>query len=476
MNEFITKPKIYMNSTYQRYSERRLSAVFLFTLFVLPQYFGIQVGGYDLTALRIMAILFLIYIIESRERFQKFISIIDKAPFKLCMFFYLCVLAYTAVLRINVNTILQTVIEFTCLFIVSYIILEIYGVEDFIALIMKFLYVLTILGIVEFFMKQTPFAYLEAIPGLYTGGFIRSGVYRVMGPCNHSLGYGLLLITVFPMVCLNVVTNKLSIMHRPILCILIIINIFMTGSRSTLAVFFLELFLLFIFSERKQKKAIILGLSVILLISGAYISMFLNTEVAQYIMRQVCSVFDSIFDTQYAANFGADMKRLADSARTRELTLQIFNLDWLNPLLGRGLKRGVTVVIDGWAITSVDNFYVCQYIRFAYPGLVLYGLFIIITVVGILKEAIRKKSGIKMVLFISIVAYFVNLWFLDTLQTLKYVYIQFAIYVAVIIKENALDPYNETNHYKYFKQKSNLCIVQMRGNEDEKGQCHSSGV
>ena len=448
MNEFIIKQK-YLNSTYQLSAGKRLSAVFLFTLFVLPQYFGFQVAGYDLTALRVVMIVFLIYLIESRERMETFKSIIDKSPFKLCMFFYLCVLTYTAVLRIDVNTILQTVIEFICLFIVSYIILEIYGVEDFITLIMKFLYVLTILGILEFFMKQTPFANLETIPGLYTGGFIRSGVYRVMGPCNHSLGYGLLLITFFPMVCLNVVTNKLSIMHSPILCILIIINIFMTGSRSTLAVFFLELLLLFIFSERKQRKAIILGLSIILLIIGVYISIFSKTAVAQYIMRQVCSVFDSIFNTQYAANFGADMKRLADSTRTRELTLQIFHLDWLNPLLGRGLKRGLTVVIDGWAITSIDNFYVSQYIRFAYPGLVLYGLFIITTVVRILKEAINKKSGIMMVLFISIVAYFVNLWFLDTLQTLKYVYIQFAIYLAVIIKESDSD--RELNHYKHLR-------------------------
>ena len=468
MNGIIKKQKRYLNSTYQGVVAKRLSAVFLFTLFVLPQYFGIQVAGYDLTALRVVMIVFLIYLIESQERFQTFISIIDKAPFKIEMFFYLCVVSYTAVLRININTILQTVIELTCLFIVSYIILEIYSVKDFINLIMKFLYVLTILGVLEFVMKQTPFAYLETIPGLYTGSFIRSGAYRVMGPCNHSLGYGLLLITVFPMACLNVDTNKLSIMHRPALCILIIINIFMTGSRSTLAVFFLELFLIFIFSERKRKKAILLGLLIILVILGVYISMFSQTVLAQYIMRQVCSVFDSIFDTQYAAYFGADMKRLADSSRTRELTLQIFNLDWLNPLLGRGLKRGVTVVIDGWAITSVDNFYVCQYIRFAYPGLVLYVLLIITTLVGILKEAIRKKSGIMIVLFISIVAYFVNLWFLDTLQTLKYVYIQFAIYVAVIIKESALDPCNEINHYKFIRQNINLCRIQMRGSEDEK--------
>ena len=31
---------------------------------------------------------------------------------------------------------------------------------------------------------------LETIRGLYTGGMIRSGSYRIMGPANHSLAYG----------------------------------------------------------------------------------------------------------------------------------------------------------------------------------------------------------------------------------------------------------------------------------------------
>ena len=89
-----------------------------------------------------------------------------------------------------------------------------------------------------------------------------------------------------------------------------------------------------------------------------------------------------------------------------------------------------SAVIDGYVVKSVDNFYVAEYIRYAYPGLIAFLLFIGSTVIGMLREGIRRHSGLYLALAAGAVCYFVNLWWLDSLQTLKYVYVLFAIYFA----------------------------------------------
>lgn len=68
-------------------------------------------------------------------------------------------------------------------------------------MIVVFSYVIALLGIVEYVLGRSPFSYLETIKGLYTGRFVRSGSYRIMSSCNHSLGYGLMLVTMVPFAC-----------------------------------------------------------------------------------------------------------------------------------------------------------------------------------------------------------------------------------------------------------------------------------
>ena len=431
------------NSTFSR-----LSYLFLFALFVMPQYFGLPTPGFDLTVLRIMQVVMCLYIISKAEYVREFAQMLRTCAQTKYIGVYFAVLFYTMVLRVDINAFLNSLLEVLSLFLMTYIIKKELGQERFIRLILGFAYLLCLLGLVEYVMGRTPFAYLETIKGLYTGSFYRSGSYRIMGPCNHSLAYGLLLITITPLACLDLKTNRINILKRVFLLALLALNIVLNGSRSSLAVFGLELVILFFFSGRREKKLVLLALAAAIPVFAVVLVAIRNTSLGNYILLQITSVVDELFGTSFAVNFGADTMRLSSSSHYRELLPKIFTLDWLNPLLGRGRKMGFGAVIDGYVVKSVDNFYVAEYIRYAYPGLIAFLVFIGSTAVGMLREGVSKCSGLHLALAAGVVCYFINLWWLDSLQTLKYVYVLFAIYFSGMVSLEKKEPVGKSKYIR----------------------------
>jgi hypothetical protein len=161
-----------------------------------------------------------------------------------------------------------------------------------------------------------------------------------------------------------------------------------------------------------------------------FLIVFYDTKIGQYVLMQIATIIDEFFGTEYAVLFGAETTRLENSEAYRKVLPLVFKLDWLNPLVGRGVSRKFAAEINGVFIESIDNYYVSQYIKYAYPGLVTYILFII-TVIVMMVWAIRKHGSIifKMTL-VGTVCYFINLWWVDALQTLKYEYIIIAIFYS----------------------------------------------
>ena len=141
------------------------------------------------------------------------------------------------------------------------------------------------------------------------------------------------------------------------------------------------------------------------------------------------SVVDQLFGTTYAAAYGIDSSTLQNSSNYREVLPYIFTLDWLNPLVGRGTHFG-GVEIQGVYVHSIDNYYVSQYIKYAYPGLVSYVLFLAVTLITLIHEIYKYKSGLAKMVLIGAGCYFLNLWWLDALQTLKFVYLLLAVFFA----------------------------------------------
>lgn len=412
--------------------------IFLVALFVIPQYFGVPFPMFDFTLLRIMIIAVLLMVIADSEKKKSLVNIIMNKRYSYVLIPYLIVLLYTMVLRADINALLNPLLELVGFYLCIYIIKDIIGIEKAIKYIIIFCYILTISGVIEYVLGRSPFSYLETIGGIYTGAFVRSGNYRIMGPCNHSLGYGLLLISIAPIVCIDMENREINVLKRPILFGLFAMNIFLTGSRSTLAVFIIEIILLFMFSSKINKKKCILFLFVFVVALAVFLVVFHSTGIAQYILLQITSLVDEVFDTDFAVAYGASKQALDSSSNYREQLKYIFTLDWLNPVLGIGRKRAFSAEINGSFIKSVDDFYIAEYIRYSYTGLIAYVVFIMYFVINILKKCFKEKSGIIRAVLIGAVCYLINLKWVDSLQTLKYLYILFALYAVIYDEEETL--------------------------------------
>lgn len=455
MNELINGTSKYIKPNRENKFFEGVSLVFLFSLFVMPQYFGIPLPLFDLSILRITIIMLVILILSDTQRKYDFVNVITGSKCTKVIIPYLAVVTYTMILRVDINAFLNPFIEIFSMYLLIYVIKNVFGVEKTIRYILIFMYILTILGLFEYVIKRSPFSYFETIKGLYTGRFIRSGSYRIMGPCIHSLGYGLLLIAVLPLACLDFKENTIDILHRPVLFFLTVANIIFTGSRSTLSMLFVELILLFILSDKKYKKKFILLGLVIFAVLALFLTLFHNSGLARYILLQLTSIIDEIFGTQYSVAYGANLSALGSSSNYRDQLKYIFNVEWLNPIIGIGRKRSFSALINGSYVQSVDDFYIAEFIRYAYPGMIAYIFFIIYFLVNMLRDAIKKHSALCKILFAGCLCYIINLKWVDSLQTLKYLYIMLALYMGIDWKKFASsqkEKAEKSKHSKYIRR------------------------
>ena len=109
-------------------------------------------------------------------------------------------------------------------------------------------------------------------------------------------------------------------------------------------------------------------------------------------MLQITSILDELLGTELAVQFGADLTALSSSSNYRDQLKYIFTVDWLNPLLGLGRKRSFKSEINGSFIESVDNFYIAEYVRYAYPGMITYLLFLGSMIAG----DVYKRQGVTL--------------------------------------------------------------------------------
>jgi hypothetical protein len=408
-----------------------LSVLFLFSLFVMPQYFGIPLPLFDLTILRIMIVLVTIMIIADEQRKNDFGKLILQSKMTIVLIPYMFVISYTMVLRADINAFLNPFIEIFSLYLIIYMIQYTLGIERTVNILVKYMYLLAILGIVEYVMGRSPFSYLETISGIYTGQFVRSGSYRIMGPCNHALGYGLLLVACTPIVCIDFEKNHISLMKRPILVLMLFANVFLTGSRSTLGVFLGEMIVLFLLLEKEEKKRFIFSVLILAIALAAFLVVGFKTSIAQYILLQFANMIDAVLGTNFSLMFGGNAEDLNSSSNYRAQLKYIFTVSWLNPILGLGRKRSFQSEINGSFIRSVDNFYIAEYVRYAYPGFVTYILYLLYNLIGVIKRSISEKNVIYKAAFVGMAFYMINLNWVDSLQTLKYLYIWIAIFVCM---------------------------------------------
>lgn len=414
-----------------------LNMFLLVALFVMPQYFGLHLG-WDITCTRLANILITIYALLNYRVFNLFVKTFLRCSVMIPLMLYLFVTFYTMALRADVNAFMLPFLEILTFFMLVFAIRYVLGIKRTIKVIIGCAYFLGFYGLVEFVAGQSLFLkFLKTVPTTVVNMY-RSGHYRIMGPCGHALGYGLLLILFVAIACIDYEKDEMYLYKRPILLVVLIVNVFLTGSRSTLALVIIEAALIIIFSHKAQREKAILYSVILVFALGAFMLVGYKTKIGSYMVLQIATLVDSAFGTQFSLQFGAEVNRLNDSEYYRQFLPQIFKLDWLNPLLGRGLKRTFAATIYDNAgnsinVISVDNYYINQYIKYAYPGMISYCLYILVAVKSMISGIIKYKSDTVKVLMIGFCCYFVNLWWVDAIQTLKFSYAFAALFFAIII-------------------------------------------
>lgn len=447
--QVITKTKSkYLKDPRERTLFHRFAIAYIFALYIMPQYFGIPNPVFDLTAVRVMIIALLGFIICDYNRYLSFTNLISTEKIGKYLIPYIFVLLYTMVLRADLNAFLNPFIEILELFLMVYVIRDSIGVDKMVSLVMGFIYFLVIMGIIESFLQFSPFSLLVNLQGVYAGTFVRGGHYRVMSNCAHSLGYGLLLMTALPFEGYDMETGKYDILRRPVLLVGIIVNVFMTGSRSTLGILFWELLLMLVLTEKNVLKKDIFFIGVSFVIFVVVIICLQKTSFGNYVLLQLTSVIDALLGTEYSVAYGADLMALTGSTAYRDQLKSIFSVSWLNPLVGIGRKRNFQAEINGTVIISVDNFYIAEYIRYGYPGMITYIIFLLYMVINMVRDMYRTKSALIKTIFIGSFCYLLHLYIADSLQTLKYLYVLFAIYLCCDRKEQVFE-----NKSRYIKKR-----------------------
>ena len=230
---------------------------------------------------------------------------------------------------------------------------------------------------------------------------------------------------------------------------MLLINEFLTGSRSTLGIAGLECLLIILFSKKITLKKTLIFLFITIAAGGMILFLIQGTGMGRYFLGQIMSVIDQVFGTSFAAKYGIDSTTLQNSSNYREALPYIFTLDWLNPLVGRGSYFG-GVEVHGTYVHSVDNYYVAQYIKYAYPGLVTFVLFMLTCLAVLIRELCLYRSGMAKMVLIGAGCYFLNLWWVDSLQTMKFAYLLIAVFFAWQLEQK------ESRKQKKFARKEDI--------------------
>lgn len=407
-----------------------LMSVLFVTDWVVPQYFGVHIA-FDFTATRVLNVLVLAYFLMNRKvgnHFFRSMLDVQVTPYLLV---YMFVMVYTTVLRVNINTFFLNFLDILTFYMVYYGVRYVIGVRKSIDWSVKVAWFLGLYGLVEYVLGFSPMVkFLRTLPYDNVISVYRSGSYRIMGPCVHSIGYGLMLELLLVIICIDYNRNELNLFKHPVLYCVLILNMFLTGSRLALGFAIFESALIVLFSKRKKRKETLFVLVVFLIGFALFEVAIFKTSLGQYIMMQITSLIDEALGTEFAASFGADTTWLADSTTYRGYLPKIFGVDWLSPFVGQGVNASFVFAIEDMYLESIDNFYVALYIRYAYPGMIAYILFFLVTIIKMVKKYMQDRSMLCIALAIGMTTYCVSLYWVDYLQTTKYMYILVAIFEA----------------------------------------------
>ncbi|MCR5719724.1 MAG: hypothetical protein K6F84_04085, partial [Lachnospiraceae bacterium] len=186
------------------------------TDFLMPQYFGVHIG-WDITCTRLANMLLCGYCLFNPGIVGMFLKSSVKHALIVPVMAYLFVAAYTCVFRVDINAFVMVFLELLTMYMLVFGIRFVIGIRRTIRIIIGCAYFLGLYGMVEAtFGYSLYLKFLKTVPTSVTNCY-RSGHYRIMGPCGHPLGYGLLLLLFLAIACYDYDRDKIYIFKRPLL-------------------------------------------------------------------------------------------------------------------------------------------------------------------------------------------------------------------------------------------------------------------
>ena len=420
---------------------QKLCFVYLFAVFALPQYFGIPLPGFAFTAQRIMLICLFAAIFTNQKRADAFFisntgsmggHILAVAPF-------VFVSLATAILCSDPKSFLNFFVDaFLPMLLMVYLAINVFTFEELLKFFKVVLIIVCFICYLDaFIMHKNPYSLIHTIKSIQGGSSWRASTYRVAAMATHPIGLGMYFIMLTPLMCIDADRRKVNIAKNWGVVLLVSGAMLLTGSRMPQATFALELLVLFVLTERPVKRVMVPYLLVFGTIAVLLVVLLRNeSHIRRYVILNLFQLIDSIFGTQLVLNeFGYwQWAYLGLSSSYRDVLPLIFVSNDYDPFLGLGVTAvghsSFVAVVDGKRVASIDNFYVMQYLQFAWPGVISIAIMFVYMVTQCVEGVFGKNNVVCKTLLISLVLYFINLWFVDDLGTFKYAFSLFGLAYA----------------------------------------------
>lgn len=430
-----------------RYSS--LFIVYLACFWVMPNYFAVKVSGLPLMTMhRVLLIALLLWVLLNRRMMSDFwrvintLSLVEKA-----VFIGFAASTFVTGLFFGMNSFFNPLFDDILSFCIIYFSLYRYlDFDDVQSLARKILWVVCLLGLIEAASGVNVFDYLNTgMSDLNYGSLMRDTTLRVTSAYGHPLAYSMVLNLLFPLVCYDSRNREVYLFRDGPLFVLVLLNMLLTGSRSGIALFIIELLLILLLSDRRHMQKLVVN-GLVAVSASTLVLMFGSSNVfIRSLIRSVLYTVDGMFHTNYAVLYGGDA-HVAQSSEYRNVLWKLLGRQELLTPFGKGNDYRINIMIGGWYINSIDNFYINYYIRFGVVGVLALLCFFLVYVLIFLKRALEHREVRKLcLLFLIIMAvYLSNLVVVDEIGTLRIfmsVLALASVYVKLGIERETNDRY-----------------------------------
>lgn len=408
--------------------------IYLVCFFIMPDGFGFRLV-FLWSSKRIAMFICYAMILANKKRLTEFWQGIKACTAaNVFIILYGFILTFTALYRRDLNCITSSLLDEVMVFYLFYYLFhnKIITISKFISFTRVVLVVLCIEGIFEAITGVNLFGLISFANDGWSNYGMRGGGSRISGNCHHAILFGVYLSILFFLSCVDLKKNRLYLFRSPLLFILTSICVFLTGSRAPLGIYIMCIILICLFSNKDERIKSLIILLLTFSLFALFTMIVYRAEAGRQIMYMLTNMWDAMFDTRYAENWGGTT---IGSTEYREALSQVFQLDYFNKLIGRGVSYKLSVVIDGYWLRSCDNSYVRTYISYAYPGLVILIMHGIIMLSYSLKGLWKQKKYLFSASFVVVLCYFLNIWYVATMGTYTYMWMLFALICACIINE-----------------------------------------